>query len=62
MRRVWGADRLAYRSWAVQSAAQVVARELWRERGVEFYDVEFSEYSEQLTRLSAELAALDAAL
>ena len=39
LRRVWGHDRLAYRSWAVQSAAESLARELWRERGVEAYDV-----------------------
>ena len=62
LRRVWGADRLAYRSWAVQAVAEPVARELWRERGVEAYDIEVPLYSEELTRLSAELSALDAAL
>ncbi len=35
LRRVWGHDRLAYRSWAVQPSAESLARELWRERGVE---------------------------
>ena len=39
LRRVWGGDRLAYRSWAVQPAAEHVASELWRERGAEVYDV-----------------------
>ena len=39
LRRVWGGDRLTYRSWAVQPAAEHVASELWRERGVEVYDV-----------------------
>jgi hypothetical protein len=62
LRRVWGADRLAYRSWAVQSAAEPVARELWRERGVDAYDIELQQYSEELVRLSEELTALDAAL
>ena len=62
LRRVWGHDRLAYRSWAVQSAAESLARELWRERGVDAYDVALDGYSEQLARVTAELAALDAAV
>ena len=43
-RRVWGGDRLAYRSWAVQQAAEHVASELWHERGVEVYDVSSETY------------------
>ena len=62
LRRVWGHDRLAYRSWAVQSAAQALARELWQERGVEAYDVGLDSYSERLASVTAELAALDAAV
>ena len=62
LRRVWGHDRLAYRSWAVQSAAEALARELWQERGVEAYDVGLDGYSAQLARVTAELAALDAAV
>jgi DNA-binding SARP family transcriptional activator len=62
LRRVWGHDRLAYRSWAVQSAAEALARELWQERGVEAYDVGLEAYSEQLARVTEALAALDAAV
>ena len=62
LRRVWGHDRLAYRSWAVQPSAESLARELWRERGVDAYDVGLDGYSEQLARVTAELAALDAAV
>jgi hypothetical protein len=62
LRRVWGHDRLAYRSWAVQSSSQAVARELWRERGVEAYDISLDGYSEELARVTAQLAALDAAV
>ena len=62
LRRVWGHDRLAYRSWAVQSAAASLARELWHERGVDAYDVGLEGYSEQLARVTAELAELDAAV
>jgi DNA-binding SARP family transcriptional activator len=56
LRRVWGGDRLAYRSWAVQPAAQHVATELWRERGAEVYDVSLDTYAKELARLTAALA------
>ena len=62
LRRVWGHDRLAYRSWAVQSSAESLARELWHERGVDAYDVGLDGYSEQLARVTAELAGMDAAV
>jgi DNA-binding SARP family transcriptional activator len=55
LRRVWGGDRLAYRSWAVQPAAEHVASELWRERGAEVYDVSLDTYAEELARLTAAL-------
>ena len=61
LRRVWGSDRLAYRSWAVHPAAQHVASELWRERGAEVYDVSLGTYAEQLARLTAQLPGEDAA-
>ena len=55
LRRVWGGDRLAYRSWAVQPAAEHVASELWHERGVEVYDVSLETYAGELARLTAAL-------
>jgi DNA-binding SARP family transcriptional activator len=55
LRRVWGGDRLAYRSWAVQQSAEHVAGELWRERGAEVYDVSLETYAGELARLTAEL-------
>ncbi len=61
LRRVWGNDRLAYRSWAVQPASEPVARELWRDRGVELYEHELNAYAEELARRTAELALVGAA-
>ena len=55
LRRVWSGDRLAYRSWAVQPRPDPVARELWRERGAEVYDVSLDVYAESLARLTASL-------
>jgi hypothetical protein len=57
LRRVWGGDRLTYRSWAVQPAAEHVAGQLWRERGAEVYDVSLSTYAEELARLTSALEA-----
>jgi DNA-binding SARP family transcriptional activator len=61
LRRVWGSDRLAYRSWAVQPSAEPVAGELWRERGAEVYEASLGTYAEELARLTASLAEEDAA-
>jgi DNA-binding SARP family transcriptional activator len=54
LRRVWGGDRLAYRSWAVQPACQHIGRELWRERGVDVYEVPLETYVEHLARVTLE--------
>ena len=56
LRRVWGGDRLAYRSWAVQPSSEYVASELWHERGAEVYDVSLGTYAEELARLTSALA------
>ena len=61
LRRVWGRDRLAYRSWAVQSTADGVARELWRERDVEVYDCALADYAAELDRRTRDLLPADAA-
>ena len=61
LRRVWGGDRLAYRSWAVQPANDAVSSELWRERGAEVYDVSLNSYAEELARLTAALVGEDVA-
>ena len=55
LRRVWGGDRLAYRSWAVQPTAEPVASELWSARGVEVYEVSLDTYAEELARLTSAL-------
>ena len=57
LRRVWGGDRLAYRSWAVQPTAEHVASELWRERGAEVYDVSLATYAEELARVTSRAGA-----
>ena len=61
LRRVWGGDRLAYHSWAIQPASDPISRELWRERGADAYDVSLETYAEELARLTSALEQEDAA-
>lgn len=45
LQRLWGEQRLTYKSWAVQSAtAEPIERGLWRERGVDVLDVDLPDY------------------
>jgi hypothetical protein len=50
LRRLWGEERLAYRSWAVGSASDPVAAEYWRRRGVEPIDVALDPFVAELGR------------
>jgi DNA-binding SARP family transcriptional activator len=50
LRRVWGVDKVAYRSWAVEPEPDILARELWAQRGVELYAVSVDEYAQELRR------------
>jgi DNA-binding SARP family transcriptional activator len=61
LRRVWGGDRLAYHSWAIQPEADPISRELWKERGAEAYEVSLETYAQELERLTAALVEEDAA-
>ena len=58
--RIWGADRVAYRSWAVQPDARPLERQFWRARDVDLLDVTLEEYADALSRhvgLASEAAA-----
>ena len=48
LRRIWGADRLGYRSWAVDADTDRLARELWRQRDVDVFDLAPGEYAAAL--------------
>jgi len=45
---VWGDEKVAYRSWAVQPGAGTLDRDYWRQRGIDVFDVELDEYIESL--------------
>jgi DNA-binding SARP family transcriptional activator len=55
LHRVWGRERVGYRSWAIGPRLDEIERELWRERGIESFDLPVDEYVAGLTaRLGAE--------
>jgi DNA-binding SARP family transcriptional activator len=54
LRRLWGEERIAYRSWAVGSTADALAAEYWRQRGVDAFDVELDAFAEGLVQRLAE--------
>ena len=48
LHRIWGAQKLKYKSWAIQLNAQPLDREFWRKRDVEIIDVALEEYVARL--------------
>jgi hypothetical protein len=52
LHRIWGAQKLRYKSWAVQLDPDVIDREFWELRGVDVIDAELGAY---VARLEAEL-------
>jgi len=54
LHRIWGREKVAYRSWAVEASIEPVERELWRQRGVDLFDIPLEEYIEELASRVAE--------
>jgi DNA-binding SARP family transcriptional activator len=54
LHRIWGREKVAYRSWAVDVSIDPVERELWRQRGVNVIDVPLDEYVGELASRVAE--------
>lgn len=54
LQRVWGDDKVAYRSWAVGAAPEPIEREFWRHRGVDSLEVPVEEYLDGLERRLAD--------
>ena len=56
LRRMWGDDRISYRSWAVQPDPDPLTVDFWRHRDVDVLDVPLDDYVSTLARHAAELA------
>ena len=58
LHRVWGRERVGYRSWAIGHALTALEQELWRERGIESFDLPLDEYLDALEqRIATELGS-----
>jgi DNA-binding SARP family transcriptional activator len=58
LHRVWGRERVGYRSWAIGPKPEAIEQELWRQRGIDLFDVPLDEYVAGLrSRIAAELPA-----
>src|SRR5262249_18197898 len=49
LHRVWGREKVAYRSWAIAPRPNPIEQELWRQRGIDILDVPLDEYIARLT-------------
>jgi hypothetical protein len=49
-RRLWGEERVGYRSWAVASEPHPIAADYWRQRGVDPLEAPLEEYVNELCR------------
>ena len=55
LHRLWGRERVNYRSWAIQSSPDALEREAWRQRGIDVFDLDPADFVERLaTRLAGE--------
>jgi DNA-binding SARP family transcriptional activator len=52
LHRVWGREKVSYRSWAIAAEPHAIEQELWRQRGIDIFDVPLLDY---LARLGARL-------
>jgi hypothetical protein len=56
LHRVWGREQVGYRSWAVGHELTAIEQQLWRERGIEAFDLRLDEYLGALEqRVAAEV-------
>jgi DNA-binding SARP family transcriptional activator len=60
LRRIWGDDRVEYRSWAVQPKPSKLERDFWRHRNVELVDRTVDDYVAELARRASGLEAVRA--
>jgi hypothetical protein len=56
LHRIFGREKVSYRSWAIEQEPDALERELWRQRGIDVWDVPLEEYVKELVSRAAEAA------
>ena len=60
LHRIWGQEKVGYRSWSVEpGAAEPIERELWRQRGIDVFEMPLEEYAAKLRARLAESLRMD---
>jgi hypothetical protein len=60
LHRIWGEQRLSYKSWAIQLEPEPIEQEFWNKRGVDILRVSLEDYVENLRReVRAPLVGID---
>jgi hypothetical protein len=44
LHRIWGEQKLTYKSWAIQLNPEPIERKFWNKREVDIFDVRLEEY------------------
>jgi hypothetical protein len=57
LNRLWGEEKVGYRSWAVQPEAPPLEIEFWRKRDVDVFELEVDEFVDAFDGRLAELPA-----
>jgi len=57
LNRMWGDEKVGYRSWSVQPTASNLEVEFWRRRDVDVFDLALEEYVTSLRRRLPEVAS-----
>jgi hypothetical protein len=50
LHRIWGEQRLSWKSWAIQYHPDTIEKELWQQRGVDILDVRLEDYIAALSK------------
>jgi hypothetical protein len=58
LHRIWGEQKLSWKSWAVQLNPDTLDREFWRKRDVDILDVRLEDYIAALSERLQALAAI----
>ena len=56
LHRVWGRDKVSYRSWAIVPGTGRVERELWRQRGIDALDIGLDDFAAAFEHSLGEVA------
>jgi DNA-binding SARP family transcriptional activator len=57
LNRLWGDEKVGYRSWSVQQGASALEMEFWRRRDVDLFELDLDEYVKALEQRLVEEAA-----